>query len=262
MAAPLPPPWDARAGGRWRGALALLPATAFFFAYPAYAILYSWLAPRRFRARRYRMLRFFGRSMLRILGVRVEEHGAERLHAPGAKVVMFNHVSLLDLFLLPAVWPDGGTVLYKEEFHRIPIIGRGLRIMDFIAIDRRDRERAIESIEAAGARARGKGVAVLIAPEGTRSRRGGLQEFKLGPFHLALGTRAPVVPMIMRGIEQVLPMGSWLVRPGTVRIDYLEPIATGGWERRTLKQRVPEVRAAFLRYLPPAPAAPEPAAAG
>ncbi|TAH39559.1 MAG: 1-acyl-sn-glycerol-3-phosphate acyltransferase [Planctomycetota bacterium] len=245
--------FDARPGSRLRGALALLPAALFGFAYPAYAILYSIVAPRRFRERRYRMLRCFGRGMLRILGVRVEEHGSEHVRAPGPKLVMFNHVSLLDLFVLASVWPDGGTVLYKKEFHRVPVIGRGMRLMDFIAVDRENRERAFQSIEEAAARVRARGVAVLVAPEGTRSRHGGLQEFKMGPFHLAVATRAPVVPMIQRGIEQLQPMGAWLVRPGRARIDYLEPISTESWTRDQVKQRAPEVRARFLRYLPPAP---------
>lgn len=252
-AAPLS--WDARAGSRLRGALALLPAALFFFGYPACAIVYSALAPRRFEQRRYGILRRYGRGMLRILGVRIEQHGAERLHAPGPKVVMFNHVSLLDLFVLPAVWPDGGTALYKEEFHRIPIIGRAMRRMGFIAVDRGNFERARASLDQAAQAIRARGVAVFIAPEGTRSRRGGLQEFKMGPFHLAMGTRAPVVPMVTRGIDQLLPMGSWLVRPGTVRIDYLEPVATADWSREQLKTLAEGMRSRFLRYLPPAPAA-------
>lgn len=246
---------DPRAGSRLRGALALLPAALFFFGYPAGAILYSVLAPRRFERQRYGILRAYGRGMLRILGVRIEEHGAERLHASGPKVVMFNHVSLLDLFVLPAIWPDGGTALYKEEFHRIPIIGRAMRKMGFIAVDRRDFERARASLDLAAQAIRARGAAVFVAPEGTRSRRGGLQPFKMGPFHLALGTSAPVVPMVTRGIDRLLPMGSWLVRPGTVRIDYLEPVATADWSREQLKARAEELRSEFLRYLPAAPAA-------
>ncbi|MHC4838755.1 MAG: lysophospholipid acyltransferase family protein, partial [Planctomycetota bacterium] len=97
-----------------------------------------------------------------------------------------------------------------------------------------------------------------IAPEGTRSRKGGLQRFKMGAFHLALQTGAPIVPSIMRGVAELNPMGSLIVRSGTVRIDFLEPIRPDGWTRQELHRHAEEVRAVFLRYLSAAPGA-EPA---
>ena len=93
---------------------------------------------------------------------------------------------------------------------------------------------------------------LMMAPEGTRSRKGGLQEFKLGAFHLAIETGAPVIPLVMRGIEQVSPMGSLLVRPGRVRVDYLAPISPANWTPETVRDHARDVRAEFLRYLKPA----------
>ncbi|MFT5150258.1 MAG: putative phosphoserine phosphatase/1-acylglycerol-3-phosphate O-acyltransferase, partial [Planctomycetota bacterium] len=95
------------------------------------------------------------------------------------------------------------------------------------------------------------------APEGTRSRRGGLQRFKLGAFHLATTTGVPIVPMIMRGVDRVLPMGSFIVRSGRIRVDYLPPIDPTGWELEEVREHADEIREQFLQYLPPAPE-PEP----
>lgn len=247
--------WDARAGTRWRALAVFLPAAVFLFGYALYGTIYAVLAPRRFRRRESAVFQRWGRTALWLVGVRLEIRGAEHRPESGPVIVMFNHVSLFDLFVLAALWPRRGVVLYKREFHRIPVIGAALRATGMIPVDRGNREAAIRSVEEAARRAREEGATVLIAPEGTRSRRGGLQEFKMGPFHLATATGAPIVPMIMRGIEQVMPFGSLLPRTGAVRVDYLPPIPTSGWTRDEVRDRARELRELFLRYLPPAPAA-------
>lgn len=220
----------------------------------AFAVMLLMLfAPGWLRPRRGRFVRAWGRALLTIFGVCVEVHGAERRRAPGAALLLFNHGSLLDLMVLSSQWDDDATVVYKREFHRIPVIGFVMRRLDLIPIDRDDRERAIESLRAAAALVSERGAKVFMAPEGTRSRRGGLQDFKLGPFHLAAATGAPIVPVLLRGVDRVAPMGSVLIRSGGVRLDYLEPIPTVGWRGEEARERAAEVRAVFRRFLPAAP---------
>ena len=74
----------------------------------------------------------------------------------------------------------------------------------------------------------------------------------MGAFHLAMQTQSPLVPTIMRGANLVNPMGSWIVRSGTIRIDFLPPIPTVDWERRELRAKSVEIRELFLLFLPKA----------
>ena len=243
-------------GSRVRGLLGLLPATLAFVGIAA-LIAGLGLVSARFRHGGFvGLVRLWGRFPLWLFGVRLETHGRERVEAPGPRLILFNHVSLLDLFVLAALCPEQPVVLYKKELGRVPGLGWALRSLGMIAVDRQNHEAALASIRAAGERLHRQGASVLMAPEGTRSRSGGLQGFKLGAFHLAAGTGVPIVPMIMRGIEGVLPIGSWLVRPGTVRVDYLAPIQTTDWSRETIREHAEEVRALFLQLLPPAPGRP------
>ena len=124
------------------------------------------------------MVRIWGRVPLAMAGVRVELHGQEHLEAPGPKLFLFNHVSTLDLLLLGAHAPPSPCVAYKREFRRIPGIGWALIALGMIEIDRSDAERAIESLTHAGERLQTEGLTLMMSPEGTRSRRGGLQQFK------------------------------------------------------------------------------------
>jgi 1-acyl-sn-glycerol-3-phosphate acyltransferase len=234
----------------WRGALFFLPVMLITLSTATVVALGATLSTS-FRRRGYvPWVRRWGRFPLWLLGVRLEVQGLENRDAPGAKLLLFNHVSALDVLILASVCPERAMVVYKKEFHRIPGLGWALSSMGMIAIDRRDRASAIESVTRVGKSIREGQFAVMMAPEGTRSRQGGLQPFKLGPFHLAARTGVPIVPLVMRGIETVMPMSSRFSRPGVVRVDFLAPVETGSWGRRDVRERAEEVREVFLRYLP------------
>ena len=243
--------WDARPGGGLRGLL-LLPLSALWMILASgFVAVVAVVVPGWFRRRGWWMVRAWGRVPLWWHGVRLEVTGAERLEAAGPRLVLFNHVSILDLFVLAATSPANTVVVYKQEFHKIPGIGHALKALGCIAVDRSDKERALASMSAAAERIRSEGCTVYIAPEGTRSRKGGLQEFKLGAFHLAVQTGAPLVPLIMRGIPAVLPMGSFRIRSGRVGVDLLEPIEPTGWTTEGVRDHAAEVREVFLEYLAP-----------
>jgi putative phosphoserine phosphatase/1-acylglycerol-3-phosphate O-acyltransferase len=152
--------------------------------------------------------------------------------------------------VLASLCPPGALVLYKKEFEKVPGLGHALHSLGMIPVDRENLEAAVASVAEAARRIKEEGATCMIAPEGTRSRKGGLQKFKMGAFHLASEYGIPIVPMIMRGIDRVLPMGCLIVRSGVVRVDFLEPIDTSEWDRERLREHSREVRALFLEYLP------------
>ena len=74
----------------------------------------------------------------------------------------------------------------------------------------------------------------------------------MGAFHIALETKAPIVPSVMQGLELLNPGGGLLLKSGTVRIDYLRPIETKTWDRKNLREKSNQIRNQFLQYLEPA----------
>lgn len=239
-----------RRHSKWRGVLFFLPLAIWSLAGAGLIGLLAMVS-KSFRAGGYvRWVRAWGRVPLALCGVELEVHGVEHREEPGPKLLLFNHVSLLDLYVLSALCPPRALVLYKREFERIPGLGAAFRNLGMIPVDRTNLEAAIASVSEAGRRIRKESANCFMAPEGTRSRRGGLQRFKLGPFHLASKHGIPVVPLIMRGIEEVLPMGAFVIRSGRVRVDYLAPIDTSQWKQETVRDHAREVRELFLQYLP------------
>jgi len=80
---------------------------------------------------------------------------------------------------------------------------------------------------------------LVVFPEGTRSPDGRLQEFKPGVGFLATETRAPVIPMHVRGSHRVMPKGQRIPLPAPVTIRVGRPIQPArGETSRAFTQRV------------------------
>jgi 1-acyl-sn-glycerol-3-phosphate acyltransferase len=179
-------------------------------------------------------------------------NGASGAGGPRARetfVVMSNHRSVYDIPVLFQAFPRTLRMVTKTELFKIPVWGPAMRAAGFIEIDRKNRARAIASLAVARARLE-SGVNVWIAPEGTRSRDGTLREFKKGGFLLALETGLRILPVGLRGTEEILQSGSFDVRKGTrVEVHFGTPIDPRdyGMERRdALSAATREAIAALL----------------
>src|SRR6185369_10828189 len=133
---------------------------------------------------------------------------------------------------------------------RIPILGYAMRKAQFIAVDRKNRESAVESVKQA-VEVLKSGVSMMAYPEGTRSRDGKLLPFKKGPFHLAMDSGIPVVPVTIIGAHEVWPKGYLRVSPGTLTIIFHPPMSqpTTLPERNCWTRFVRKWRAHFPRNI-------------
>jgi lysophosphatidate acyltransferase len=196
-----------------------------------------------------RMLRVWGRMMMRITGVTLIVEGAEHLRTPAKRIAVFNHSSLLDIFVVCALLPDGGVPVVKREVLYYPLVGWAVWLLDVLAIDRRNHYRARASLKAAAERMDREQLTVIIAPEGTRSRTGALNPFKLGAFHLALNSGAPLVSIIIGHSYKLQPRGQPYGNGGQLKVRILPPISTADYTRENLHQKAVELHAMYEREL-------------
>ncbi len=138
-------------------------------------------------------------------------------------IFMSNHESQMDPPVLVAALPLPAVYIAKKEVKYMPFVGWAAMAAGVIFIDRRDRERAIRSIQVAVQQIRG-GKNVVIFPEGTRSRNGRMLPFKKGGFALAMDADVPIIPMATVGGFRVLPAGSIRPRPGPYTIRMGPPV--------------------------------------
>ena len=158
-----------------------------------------------------------------LVGVKIEVRGLEHLQPGHNYIFMSNHASNLDPPVLIPVIPGRCSVLVKKELFRVPVLGTGMRLSGLVPVDRADREAAIESVQAAIGVLR-KGLHMLVFPEGTRSSDGRLQPFKKGPFHLAMDSGVPVVPVTLLGTYESWPKTRFALRTGTATVVFHPPI--------------------------------------
>ena len=183
---------------------------------------------------------------MRLVGVRVEVRGVEHLERGLVYIFMPNHSSNLDPpVLIPAI-PGRTSILVKKEVFRIPILGTAMKWAELVPVDRGNREAAIESVNAA-IRVMQCGLHMLVFPEGTRTSDGRLLPFKKGPFHLAMDSGAPVVPITVLGTFESWPKTRFALRPGTATVVFHEPIDPRAFpDRESLMEAVREKIASAL----------------
>ena len=101
-------------------------------------------------------------------------------------------------------------------------------------------------------------LSVWVLPEGHLNTEAEMLPFKKGAFHLAIAAQVPVIPFATSPMWTVLDAHRWMVRPGVVRVRFMDPIPTEGMteadvDRLSLAAReaIDGARADFLRTAGP-----------
>jgi 1-acyl-sn-glycerol-3-phosphate acyltransferase len=198
--------------------------------------------------RLYRVAMWIAATGIRAAGIRVEVIGLEHVPAGKSCIFLCNHVSNLDPPVVLPVLPGRCSVLLKQELMKIPILGRAMKMGQFVPVERGNRVESAKASVTAAAEALASGLNILIFPEGTRSRDGRLSAFKKGPFYLAEQTLAPIVPVAISGTERMMRKGSSAITPGVARIQMLEAINPAQYATR--EELMAAVRSAIAAALP------------
>lgn len=167
----------------------------------------------------------WGRVLTRLVPVRVEVEGLDRIDPERSYVVVANHQSQFDI---PVIYGWIGLDLRwvaKAELSRIPFVAAGCRAIGHVFIDRSDPDQARGAINRAVGRLK-PGTGLMFFAEGTRSRSGELLPFKKGAFRVAVDQQLPVLPVTVVGTREILPAGRLTIRPGSVRLVIHDPIET------------------------------------
>jgi 1-acyl-sn-glycerol-3-phosphate acyltransferase len=176
-------------------------------------------------------------SLLR-MWLRPEVSGAGNIPA-GPAILVSNHLSFSDPFLLGAVLSRRLTFLAKSAYFTAPgvrgwLTARFLRGLGQLAIDR-DNGRMARAALDAGVQVLRQGGLLVIYPEGTRSPDGRLYRGRTGVARMALAAGVPVVPVAMLGTGRLQPPGTLWPRKAPLSIRIGAPLDFSGYagaERR------------------------------
>lgn len=175
--------------------------------------------------------RVFGRAWARlnmaVSFIGIELVGREKVDPRQSYVIVANHQSLIDIYVLYGYLGVDIKWVMKKELRAVPVLGMACEAMGHIIIDRSDTEAAIRTINQARDRIK-DGISVVFFPEGTRSRTGELTPFKKGAFRFAQELGLPILPVTIHKTRDVLPSDSTALIPGKVKLEFHDPVPTAG----------------------------------
>ena len=171
-----------------------------------------------------RALRWWSRLFLSVAPLTYDVSGVEGLDPHRQYVFVANHLSNFDIPVLFLSIPHRIRYMAKKELFHIPVIGWAMTRIGIIRIDRGAGPSTHASINAGVARAREAGYSLIVFPEGTRSRDGGLHSFKKGAFRIAIANGLEVVPITLRGTWEVWQPDHKVFFPGHARVVIGDPI--------------------------------------
>jgi len=174
-----------------------------------------------------KIARVWGRSLLKIAGVRVRAEGLEKIDPNGAYVFVSNHLSYMDTPVVLSTIPAQFRFMAKKGLFQIPFLGTHLAQAGHIAVPREDPRAAVKTLSLAADMIRERRISVLIFPEGGRSMDGILRPFKEGAAYIAIKAGVPIVPVALIGTRAILPMGAATFHRGAVTLRIGDPIPTG-----------------------------------
>lgn len=161
--------------------------------------------------------RAFGRFYFRWQAV-----GVDNVPVTGPAILAANHVSYLDPPLVGAALGRPVYFLARSSLFRFPVFGWFIRKMQAVPVDREG------GTGGAGLKAvvdrLATGGAIILFPEGTRSRDGGLQPVRAGVGLMVLKSGAPVIPIRLFGLFEAYGRHRLIPRPGRITLVYGPPL--------------------------------------
>lgn len=154
-------------------------------------------------------------------------HGTRNVPAGGV-ILAANHQSFLDPPLVGACLRRETCFMARRTLFEIPLFGRLIVALNAFPIERNTGD--VKGVKTAIERLK-EGRALIVFPEGTRTRDGQVGQMKSGIRLLAERAAVPIVPVLIDGAYDVWPKGRLLPRPwGRITVRFGKPFRPDGTE--------------------------------
>ena len=130
--------------------------------------------------------------LLSVLGISLDVQGQPR---PGAKLIVANHVSWLDIMAIDAVVPS--RFVSKAEVGRWPLVGALVTAAGTLYLQRERRRDAMRVLGLMSSALK-EGSTVAVFPEGTTGTGHGVMPFHANLLQAAIDAKVPVQPIALR----------------------------------------------------------------
>lgn len=180
-------------------------------------------------------------SVLKLMRVKVEVNGIEKIPTDRRFLLVSNHRSGMDPFVCVSKLMEYNIAFVsKPENFKIPLVGQFGSHCCYMTIDRENARNAMKTLHKATEYIKNDTVSVGIYPEGTRSKNGELLEFKDGVFYVAKKAPCPVVVITVQNTENILK--NFPLKSTKVKLDVLSVLYPESFESKSTHEISEEVR--------------------
>ncbi len=162
-------------------------------------------------------------KLIKASGSTVVVKGEENVPENKAVVFVSNHLSNFDIIVLMGYIKKPKAFIAKKELSKFPVFSTWMRYLNCVFIERGNPRKALLSI-IEGAHKLKQGHSMVIFPEGTRSMDARLKAFKPGSLKLAIKAGVPIVPVTLKGTNDIMPRDKFRIRPAEVEIIISPPV--------------------------------------
>lgn len=175
-------------------------------------------------------------SWLKIIGCNIVIKGRENFKKGENYIICYNHNALLDAPLSAPFVPGANKTIAKDSFAKVPIFGFFYR-KGSVLVNRKDEQSRRKSFEDMKKFLK-LGMHICIYPEGTRNKSSlPLDKFQGGAFMLAYETKKSIIPALMFGTKEAMPIHkSFFLLPKKLELHYLPAIEPGNLSAKELRE--------------------------
>jgi 1-acyl-sn-glycerol-3-phosphate acyltransferase len=160
----------------------------------------------------------------RIIGIKIVHENAEVMRNHEPCVVVANHQSNWDLFIVGSIVPKRMVSLGKKSLKWMPFFGQVYWLGGNILVDRGNRKKAMAAMATTKKALTTKNTSIWFFAEGTRNHGKNMLPFKKGAFVTAVNAGVPIIPVCTSSYLDGFSLDR--LSNGTARIRVLAPIAT------------------------------------
>ncbi len=155
----------------------------------------------------------------------IEIKGKRNIPLKGAVILASNHCSYLDPIVIGLLTSRKLNFLAKEELFRTSFLKQLITALGAFSLkrdklDRRAYQKALHLLS--------QGRILALFPEGTRSTTQKIGKLRQGTANIALKTKVPLIPVVIKGTGKALPPGKKLIRLSKIKVQAGKPIYVNG----------------------------------
>ena len=205
------------------------------YAWSVFAVLglVTWLlvvlAP--FERWRRKLAHLGARLFFRATFTPLQVSGHEHLDPQQPQIIVANHASYLDGFIVTAALDVPIHFIVKGELARILPARMLLQRFGVEFVDRFNARKGASDVRRIAEKSR-NGQSIVFFPEGTFTRFPGLQPFRMGAFVTAARSNVPVVPVAISGARDIVRGNDWFPHRGRIQVTVCPPVmpSGSGWD--------------------------------